>query len=466
MRAEDSLLYGGLILAVGVLALGLAGGCGSVQRSPETTQAVLFPPPPERPRLQFLKSFSGPADLGVPGTGAFERLVLGDAPQRQGIGTPYGVAIFDGKIYACDVATRRINVLDLRGRSFGYLTEDRRLMNPVNIVIEPDGTKYVADPSAGAVFVFDAHDTLHAILGKELEISPIDIAVRGPHCYVTDYRSNQVVVLDKRTGKEVRRIGEAGAGDRQFRMISDLTFGPQGELFVTDRLAGRIFHFDPSGALKRTIGTLGDYIDELARPKGIALDRANRIWVVDSMPEVAKIYDSEGRLLLFFGLPGNDPGMMNMPAKIIVDYDHVDLFRQYAVKGADIEFLVLVTNQYGPHKVSVYGFGSFPFQAAPRAAVQPPTPAEGPPLATAPSVAPQDEAAERLRRTQAIADLYYRSMALYRAGQLEQAREGFIEVIESRLIPPAMEETLRGYLREINAQLRQRPAVSPQGPTR
>ena len=35
--------------------------------------------------------------------------------------------------------------------------------------------------------------------------------------------------------------------------------------------------------------------------------------------EVAKIYDQKGRLLLFFGRPGNEPGNMNMPAKVILN---------------------------------------------------------------------------------------------------------------------------------------------------
>jgi hypothetical protein len=38
----------------------------------------------------------------------------------------------------------------------------------------------------------------------------------------------------------------------------------------------------------------------------------------------------------------------------------VDLFKDYAVDGAELEFLVIVTNQFGPHKVSIYGFGKFP----------------------------------------------------------------------------------------------------------
>ncbi len=455
MRADNPSSY--RALAFGLLTFCLVGGCGSVQTKTDIAHPVFFPSPPEKPRLQFLRSFSGPADLGAPGPSGFERFVLGEAEQQDGIATPYGLAVFDDKIYVCDVGKRRIEVLDLRGRSFGYMTEDRRLMNPVNLCIEPDGTKYVADPSAGAVFVFDARDTLQAILGKDRQISPVDVAVRGPHCYVTDYRSNQVVVLDKTTGKEIRRVGEAGESSRDFKMISDLTFGPQGELLVTDRLAGKILQFDPSGALTRTIGSLGDNIDELARPKGIAVDRADRIWVVDSMAEVAKIYDREGRLLLFFGSPGNEPGMMNLPAKIVLDYDHVDLFRPYAVEGAHIEFLVLVSNQYGPNKVSVYGFGEFPIQTLPRAVAQAPAvapsaprPPETPP--TAPAVDPEEQAARVQQQIRAVAELYRQSMMQYRAGELAQARAGFIKVIESQLIPPQMEETLRGYVKEIDGK--------------
>jgi DNA-binding beta-propeller fold protein YncE len=138
------------------------------------------------------------------------------------------LAISDDKLYVCDVGKRRVEVLDLRKRSFGYMTEDRRLMNPVNICIEQNGMKYVADPTAGAVFVFGADNALQAILGKELRISPIDVVIRGPHCYVTDFASNQVVVMDKTTGKEIRRMGERGDGDNQFKLISDLTFGPEG----------------------------------------------------------------------------------------------------------------------------------------------------------------------------------------------------------------------------------------------
>ncbi len=202
------------------------------------------------------------------------------------------------------------------------------------------------------------------------------------------------------------------------------------------------------------------------RPKGIAVDHDNRIWVVDAgvsmgasvwSTEVAKIYDQQGRLLLFFGRPGNEPGNMNLPTKIILDYEHVNLFRRYAVKGADIKFLVLVSNQYGLKKVNVYGFGEFPV---------PSRPAEvGAPGSSRPesmsAAAPPMEDAERMRRTQEVADLYSRSMELYRAARLEEARAGFVEVIKSGLIPPAMEQTLKGYIEDIDGRLADRRGVRP-----
>jgi hypothetical protein len=64
--------------------------------------------------------------------------------------------------------------------------------------------------------------------------------------------------------------------------------------------------------------------------------------------------------LLFFGLPGNAPGNVNLPSRVKLDYDNVGLFEQYAVPGAELEFLVIVANQYGLNKINVYGFGSFP----------------------------------------------------------------------------------------------------------
>jgi hypothetical protein len=371
MKVGNFLFYRGLAVVVLIWSAFGFSGCESAPE-PSASKPVFFPPAPDEPRLQFLKSFSGPEDIGAKGPSGFERFILGEPEKQEGIVKPYGIAIFEGKLYVCDVGRRMVEVLDPENHTFGYLTKDRRLMNPVNLYID-DGMKYVADPTAGAVFVFDKNNTLKAILGRELKIAPIDIIVRGQRCYVTDFNSNQVVVLDRNTGEEIFRMGKKGiAKDAPlselppgaFALISDLAIDEEGNIYVTDKAAARITEFDASGTFLRTIGKWGTAINDFIRPKGIAVDREGRIWVVDAAPEIAKIYSARAELLLVFGLPGNLPGMMNLPAKIVVDYDNIELFQNYAVEGARIEFLVLVSNQYGLNKINVYGFGSFPAQEA------------------------------------------------------------------------------------------------------
>jgi hypothetical protein len=81
---------------------------------------------------------------------------------------------------------------------------------------------------------------------------------------------------------------------------------------------------------------------------------------------VTKVYDAEGQLLMFFGFPGPLPGSQNLPVTVIIDDDHVDLFKEYGAADAQIESLVLVSNQYG-QKINVYGFGKFPTEEKRRA---------------------------------------------------------------------------------------------------
>ena len=273
------------------------------------------------------------------------------------------------------------------------------------------------------------------------------------------------------TQEEIARIGEEGAAQPigetpvselppgQILLISDLTLDRQGNVYVTDKATARITEFDESGKLRRVIGRLGDNIDEFVRPKGIAVDRDQRVWVVDAASEVAKIYDEHARLLLFFGLGGNNPGMMNLPATIVVDYDNVEYFEQYIVEGAKIEFLVLVSNQYGPNKISVYGFGRFPMQA--RAIAGGGKSALKPGLAqdlgatedrdpARLSIVRRDSDGAAPNREEEIAELYKRSEALYRSGQFEKAKEGYETVIESGRIPAAMVETIEIRLADIN----------------
>ncbi|MBE0534227.1 MAG: hypothetical protein IH624_01060 [Phycisphaerae bacterium] len=336
-------------------------------------EPVFYPPPPSTPRLQFLTSFAGGKDFHVEKASFLETFVLGDSEAPvDSVVKPYGVALHKGKIYVCDVGQGNIKIMDLVNNTFATFPSGRSLQRPANIFIESDGTKYVADVGSGVVSVWNAEDKLAAFLGRDLGMRPIDVVVHGGSLYITDANSNQVLILDKHSGQLLGRIGK-GVGDGQrpgaeeLAMITDLAVDHNGDVYVGDKLKGSVTRFGPGGSFVRSYGQGGGSSPaSLVRSKGIAVDREGRVWVADAGPSCAvKVFREDGQLLMYFGTLGTLPGQMYLPADVTLDYDNVKLFEKYAVKGAKLDFLVLVTNQFGNQKVSVYGFGTFPELFAP-----------------------------------------------------------------------------------------------------
>jgi predicted CXXCH cytochrome family protein len=62
---------------------------------------------------------------------------------------------------------------------------------------------------------------------------------------------------------------------------------------------------------------------------------------------------------------------------------------------------------------------------------------------------------QRGERERAVAELYYRSIRLYHAGQLEQARAGFCELLANRFLLGPMRQTAEAYLEKIEQTLKE-----------
>lgn len=324
---------------------------------------IFYPDPPETIRMQFLTSFTG-ADVEVQVHGGFEAFIMGDSDKKKtkrGIVKPYGIDIFEGKIYVCDVGQRKVVILNPEDGSFEYLSNDPRMVNPVNIDIDAEGNKYVADTSSGCVFVFNRQNVMTDILFRDLGISPIDVRVSGEKLYIADTKGSQVVIAN-RDGSEVMRFGTRGTEPGQFSGITGIAIDDKENVYATDKLIATVTIFNRDGIFQSRFGKQGRGIHEFVRPKGIDIDRDGRIWVVDTSTTVGKIYDEEHRLLVYFGMPavGKMAGAMNFPTCIKVDYDNIEYFQKYAVAGAELEAIILVTNQFGDNKVAVYGYGNFP----------------------------------------------------------------------------------------------------------
>ncbi len=70
-----------------------------------------------------------------------------------------------------------------------------------------------------------------------------------------------------------------------------------------------------------------------------------------------------------------------------------------------------------------------------------------------PAAEPEKSNNQLSKSKKEIAELYYRSLALYRTGQLIRAREGFVKVLKSGLAPAPIAKTIRGYVVDIDNTL-------------
>ncbi|MBU0663278.1 MAG: 6-bladed beta-propeller [Proteobacteria bacterium] len=328
----------------------------------EKVPATFYPQPPEQPRLQFLTTLSSEEDLGIIKKDGLDSFLMGPNVSFSAIGRPYDVSSSPGKIYATDRQINKIVIIDLVAKSFKTLDDNGPgiLQVPAGIWVSQDDIKYIADMKRQQIVVFDANNKYVRTYGnKELFEKPVDVAVHENRIFVCDMPKNQVVVLDKDSGKTLLQIGKLGSAEGQLYKPTHITVDDQGNLFVTDAFNFRVQQFDPEGNFVRVFGFHGDQIGGMARPKGLDIDREGHLYVTDAASEYTQIFDKKAQLLLFFGGPGTGPGKLYLPAGVHIDYDNIEFFNKFADKDFKLKYLFYVCNLSGPNKINVYGFGDW-----------------------------------------------------------------------------------------------------------
>ncbi|RMG44594.1 MAG: hypothetical protein D6718_09720 [Acidobacteria bacterium] len=343
----------GRTAALVLLAAGIAG-CASVETKKPGPQEGFFPPPPDEPRLQFLMAVT--SDKDVPGLRkGLTAALLGDAPTRQLV-RPRGVGVHDGVIYVADGRLGAIVRIDLPGKRFDLFAEG--LGNPLGLDIDDEGRLFVADAGRSQVVAYDTETG--AVLkgyGNPDELRPTDVAVLGDRLYVTDAKDHEIEVFDKETGRKVGTLGGEGAEPGKFKYPVAIYAAPDGNLYVTDSMNFRVQKLTPEGEPLASFGKLGDWTGSFTRPKGVAVDEEGLVHVLDAGFENAQIFLPDGQPATFYGGYGNFAGHMYLPFEITIDRSLLGYFKHRISPKLKPKYLVLVTNQSGPHKLNIYVFG-------------------------------------------------------------------------------------------------------------
>ncbi|MFQ5564147.1 MAG: 6-bladed beta-propeller [Parvularculaceae bacterium] len=141
---------------------------------------------------------------------------------------------------------------------------------------------------------------------------PFDIVVRNGRIYVSDTVGRRVHMLDLNE-KRYAEIGTKGNG--RLAKPLGLALDQAGRLYVCDGTAKRVVIFDSEGEFLGAVG--GE--DFLERPTGVAVSAdGSRIFVVDtggvwSDNHRVRVFDPKGRHLEDIGTRGADEGEFNLP---------------------------------------------------------------------------------------------------------------------------------------------------------
>lgn len=272
-------------------------GCSGTKEA-----ALVWPDPPDEPRIAFVRSVQGEADF----QGAVGKVVTGLAGEKSIIklSRPFDVCdAGDGRVYVTD-ASQGILLFDLKKGNVGVLGEQSSvdLDNPRGIAYAR-GNVFISLASTGQIVVLDDEGKYVRTIGEPGQFpGAIDLVV--------DTARNRLIVVDNKrhnvfvntiAGDSLFALGRRGEGDGEFNFPQSAAVDPDGNIYVVDAFNFRVEIFDAEGKYLRQFGSQGDAFGMFNRPKGIALDSHRNIYVLDAMHQNYQIFSPEGELLLFVG---------------------------------------------------------------------------------------------------------------------------------------------------------------------
>lgn len=289
------------------------------ETAPPATSLV-WPAPPETPRITYSKSIHQPGDLGAKTSGfnRFANWITGAEKGREQLVKPFGVALdeFDN-LCLTDTGANVVCFFDRAKKKWMRWNkiEKFRFRSPV-AVAKKNGVFYVVDSSLAAIVAFNENGKLIFQITAHLE-RPSGIVVLNEQLFVTDSQRHQIVVFDLR-GNFVTEFGKRGTQPGEFNFPTHIATDGEGNLLVTDSMNGRVQRLGRDGNFINEIGSIGNATGHFSRPKGVAVDSFGHVYAIDALFDNIQIFDRDGKFLLNLGESGAKPGEFWLPNGIAI----------------------------------------------------------------------------------------------------------------------------------------------------
>jgi DNA-binding beta-propeller fold protein YncE len=302
----------------------LIGGCAANPNHDTTARVSIFwPAPPAPARIEYVRSFSRPADLGI-GRGFWQWLSdVFTGRQEFRLIRPMAIVVSaDNVIYVADPGAGGVHRFDQKAGEYHLISraDERILPSVVGLAQGPGESVYVVDSELAQLFQIRAGAEIATPLFPQLKLAqPTGIAYDAStqRLYIADTAKHHIVVLSA-TGEVIKTFGQRGHGDGEFNFPTYLWLDAKHRLFVTDSLNFRIQIFDQDGNYLGKFGQHGDGSGNLSRPKGVAVDGSGHVYVVDALFHAIQLFDEQGNLLLSVGQRGASLGEFYLPTGIFI----------------------------------------------------------------------------------------------------------------------------------------------------
>ena len=310
-----------MISRLTVLSLLLTTACSATNPEPtlqeDRTPAMVWPEAPEKARIQFVRQFSSPEDLGL--RESFARRVrdalVGDDDRL--MTRPYAVAANNKRVAVADPGAAVIHLFDTKRKSYHQLKAagDYDFTSPIAVALA-DERLYIADSELGKVFILNHRLKLLSTIENFQRPTSLAFDLVGQRLYVADTLAHEIQVFDQK-GEVLFSIGGRGEMDGQFNFPSHLAFVDD-RLFVNDTMNFRIQIFNSEGRHLQTLGKHGVGSGHFTQPKGVAVDSMGHVYVADALSNLIQVFEQDGTFLLGFGSAGDSPGAFQMPTGLAI----------------------------------------------------------------------------------------------------------------------------------------------------
>ena len=289
----------------------------------ENEATLIWPSPPDPPRIQFIGEIKTAKDIELKKSGfgkGLKDFIFGK--KNTNLVKPLAIAKNEENLLVvADPAIPTIHFFQMDEQEY-YRPKKRpkhTLVSPVGVAVSNTNV-YVADSVLQHILVFDVKGEYRKSIGEGILKRPIGLALSSNQqlLFVVDTLLNQVLTFDL-DGNLLDHFAKRGTDFGEFNYPTYITVLPNDDLCISDSLNFRVQIFDARGNFKHSFGRAGDGAGTFSRPKGISSDSQGNIYVVDAAFENIQVFNNAGELLLAFGSPGTGLGEFSLPGGIFVD---------------------------------------------------------------------------------------------------------------------------------------------------